>query len=114
VMAPNKWHPPIMAARILPHWVRQLVNYVVTGTYYQDMFPTYYRANTIGSLRDAGTAAGLVPLKIEYVSNHPQYCMFSVSAYRLATLIEKRLLRQNRFAWLRERIIGHFVQPKAC
>lgn len=106
----NQWHPPIVVGRLLPHRLRQVVNRIASGTKDEDTFPTYYRANTERALCTAAQAAGLVPVEIQYLPNHPAYFMFSAAVYRLAIGVE-RLLRGWR--GIRHQIHGVFT-VSAC
>lgn len=111
IAAPNKFHPPILFGRLLPHHVRQWADKVITETEDIDVFPAYYKANSHRVLRRLGTITGLRVASIRYVSNHPEYFMFSTIAYRLAVLIERRLLQRTPFQCLRQLIFCHYVKP---
>jgi ubiquinone/menaquinone biosynthesis C-methylase UbiE len=100
----NQWFPPIVAARMMPHWLRQKVNRIATGTVEEDTFPAFYRANSAKSLVSAANQAGFETTRFEYVSSHPQYLMFSVPAYRVGIMFE-RMVRRNE--WLRN--LRHFL-----
>jgi len=109
VMTVNQWFPPIALARCLPHTVRQFANRVTTGTRAEDTFPAYYRTNTLSSLRETARTVGLLELELRYIPHHPDYLMFSVTAYRAGILLE-RMLRPIRC--LRHMILGVFQKTE--
>lgn len=103
VLTVNQWFPPILMARGLPHRFRQTVNRIVSGTADEDTFRTYYRANSARRLRATAAEAGFRVIELRHVTQHPQYMMFSVLAYRLGIAFE-RLLRWEPLAGWR-----HFI-----
>lgn len=109
--APNKWHPPIAAGRLLPHWLKRSANRIITDTPPEDTFPAYYRANSAGVLRCLGVSLGFVPVSIRYLSNHPQYFMFSTLIYRCAVWFERLIMQREWFAWLRQQVFCHLQKP---
>ena len=106
----NGFFPPIVLGRLLPHRLRQLVNRVATDTDEDDTFRTYYRANTERALLGAAKAARLKPVRFEYLSHHPRYFMFSVTAYRLGILFERWVRRSHRLRGLRHYLHCVFVK----
>ncbi len=97
----NQWFPPIVLGRVMPHWLRQKLNKIATGTAEEDTFPVYYRANSARSLVRAAQAAGFETVRMEYVSTHPQYLMFSVLVYRAGIVIERLVRRYECLRGLR-------------
>jgi len=111
LIAPNKMHPPIAVGRALPHRLRQLANRIVTETDMEDTFPAYYRANSANALRNLARSLKLESVRLDYVSNHPVYFMFSTFVYRCAAAFEQRVLRRGRLAWLCQYILCHLRKP---
>lgn len=108
VMTVNQWFPPIAAARLLPHGVRQIANRIASGTELEDTFPAYYRANTTKSLERAAREAGFNVDELRYMPHHPHYLMFSPIAYRAGIVLE-RIFRP--IDGLRHMILGVFNKP---
>lgn len=106
-----KFHPPIFLGRAVPHFVRQWANLIITGTKEEDTFPAYYKANSEGALRRLGSLAGLNVVNVRYLSNHPQYFMFSTFFYRSAVAVERHLLQRETFRFFRQEILCHFSHP---
>lgn len=108
---PNVRHPPLLAARLLNHRTRQLVNSWATGTQPDDTFKTFYRLNTLRAFESLAGSLGLRVISLEYVSNHPQYFMFSRFFYRLAIAFERALLTRQPFAVFRQLIFADLQKP---
>lgn len=108
---PSAFHLPIMVGRLLPHRIRQWANAAITGTKYEDTFPAYYRANTARALRRLASLSGLSIVRIEYLSNHPQYFMFSTCAYRCAVAFERHVLQRELFSCFRQQIVCQLIRP---
>lgn len=107
----NKWFPPIMLGRPLPHKLRQRLVHLATGAAEEDVFKTYYRANSRADLLRTAGEAGFEPLTIRFLSHHPDYFEFSVLAYRLAVRVEQVVRKSRRLAFLRQIILAEFVRP---
>jgi len=113
LITPNKFHPPLFAARLLSHRTRQRLNSFVTGTKDEDTFPTYYALNSVPACELLARDLGLNVIKAEYVSNHPQYLMFSRLSYRMGVALERGLLGLPAFAPLRQYIFAELEKPKS-
>lgn len=109
--APSKYHLPIILGRAIPHRIRQWANSVITETKVEDTFPAYYRANSARALRRLAASVGLQAASIRYLSNHPQYFMFSTFAYRCAVVFERYVLRRRLFSCFRQQILCQLVKP---
>ncbi len=105
-VTPNKMHPPLLAARLLNHRLRQTLNSWATGTEPDDTFKTFYRSNSLGAFEKLATSFGLEVKSLEYVSNHPEYFMFSRPCYRVAVSLERAFLKRPYFAFLRQLIFA--------
>jgi SAM-dependent methyltransferase len=106
LITPNKFHPPLFAARMLSHRTRQHLNSLMTGTKDVDTFPTFYRLNSVSAFKPLARDLGLNVIKAEYISNHPQYLMFSRLCYRMGVAVERHLLGLSAFAFLRQYIFA--------
>ena len=112
LIAPSKFYLPILIGRAIPHGVRQWANSVMTGSRSEDTFPAYYRANSPRALRRLAAVAGFDVAAIRYVSNHPQYFMFSTVLYRCAVAFERHVLQRNAFRRFRPQILCRLVKPR--
>jgi len=111
LITPRKFYPPILFGRAFPQFIRKRVNFIITGTKHEDTFPAYYRANSAGALRRLGASTGLSVESIRYLSQHPQYLMFSTIIYRCAVAIERHIFQIKTFQRLRPIIFCHFKSP---
>ena len=112
-ITPNKSHPPLAAARMLSHRARQTLNGWVTGTKDEDTFPTFYRLNAVADFNRLADDLGLKVITAEYISNHPQYLMFSRVCYRIGVTFERRLLGLRSLAFLRQYIFAELEKPQS-
>jgi len=107
ITTPNKYHPPILFGRAIPHRIRQWINVLITDTNVEDTFPAYYLANSSHALRCLASSTGLSVVNVRYLSNHPEYFMFSTCFYRCAVSVERNILQRETFAPLRQQILCH-------
>jgi SAM-dependent methyltransferase len=76
----------------------------------EDVYPTYYRANTEAAMRAAADRAGLRLVRCEHVDSSPQfYRVPPVMAMEVALM---RLARRPRLASLRPCLIAVFEKPR--
>jgi SAM-dependent methyltransferase len=91
------------AFHLLPHWVTQKLVARLYRRAGEDTFPTYYRLNTLGSLRTYGTRAGLRLGDVAKVAN-PDYFHFSrllcATATTLDWVLEKIRPGMGRVFWV--------------
>ena len=109
----NQWFPPTVLGRILPHAVRQKVNYLLSATPQEDTFPAYYRANSAQRLTGCAKAAGFGLVQLRYLSHHPRYLMFSYPVYRFGVSCEQIVRRHDAFRGVRQFLHGVFQRPEA-
>lgn len=114
LITPNKNHPPLFAARMLSHETRQRLNAMMTGTKDEDTFRTFYHLNSVGSFKPLADDLGLKIIKAEYISNHPQYLMFSRLCYRMGVAVERHLLGLSAFAPLRQYIFAELEKASGA
>lgn len=107
----NKFFPPIILGRLLPHRLRQMLNRVASGTHEEDTFPTYYRANSRKDLDRLARRAGLRTVTLRHVSHHPSYFLFSVPVYRVAVSLEQVTRRHESLRFLRHMIHAVLERP---
>jgi SAM-dependent methyltransferase len=106
-LAPNGWHPVALLSRTLAQ-LRPLQARLVPQLYgraEEDAFPVYYRANTVGRLRELGTDAGLVPVTVRTVSD-PTYLALNDFCFHLSRGLERTL---PNGAWVH--LLADFVRP---
>jgi ubiquinone/menaquinone biosynthesis C-methylase UbiE len=71
-LTPNRRHPAVCAARALfGRSIRRRLAVAVEHRAQEHVFPTFYRANSIGDLQRIAGAAGLVVQRLESFSSYP-------------------------------------------
>lgn len=109
VHTPNSAGYTTTLTRLLPAgWRPRLAN-ILQGRLAEDVYPTFYRANTISDLRDLARQSGLTVNTLQTIESSPQL-------YRVPVVgaIEQRVLiamRSERFASWRPCILGRFAKP---
>jgi len=97
---PNKWDYVSVIAALTPYrWHRALVSRIFRVSE-DDVYPTLYRANTLGSLDRELKLAGLKRRELRAVNHYPAYLMVSPILFRVGVLYERitsiELLRSLR------------------
>lgn len=93
---PNKWHYMPLIARLTPHWFHQWIN-KWRGRVGEDVFPTRYKANAVGDVKQIAHAAGLEVIRLDLIEGRPEYLRMSFLTY-IPGLLYERLV--NRFGFL--------------
>ncbi|TKJ39948.1 hypothetical protein CEE37_09430 [candidate division LCP-89 bacterium B3_LCP] len=97
VRTPNVLHPLILIGRLIPEKLKKRLIYWVFGVLSEDVFPTYYRANSYGRLMQLCKEAGFHDIKIQTVEDvHTAYGAFfflSLFYYHLVNFKPLRYLR---------------------
>lgn len=106
IHTPNALGHPTLAARLLPDGLKRVLARALEGRVSEDVFPTYYRANSPQRLRELSTAAGLVVERLLLVSTDAATRVIPPLA--LVELLWIRLLAADRLAFLRSNLIVVF------
>ena len=107
LITPNKYDYVSLVAAITPHRFHQMLVSRVCQVSEDDVFPTRYRANTMGALRKTLKKAGFVEREMDTVSHYPAYLMFSPLLFRLGVAYE-RLTSLHSLRGLRGLILAVF------
>lgn len=109
---PNKYDYVSILASLTPYgWHRVLVSKVLKVSE-DDVFPTFYRANTLSSLSKELTTAGFKETRLQAINHYPAYLMFSPFLFRLGVLYE-RLTSLHTLKFLRGTILCLFEKQAA-
>ena len=99
VFTPNKWNYAMIVARFTPHafhlLYKRATHYLNRGSwesFEDDVFPTYYRANTINRLNDLMRTAGFGHVQVERLSFAHSFG-FVRPLYALSLLFERLIDR---------------------
>ena len=98
LLTPNRWHYVPLGARLLPQQLHVLFNNW-RGVDTRDIFPTAYRANTAGRLRQLSEQAGLDVESLEQSETEPEYLAFHIVPYTVGVGYERLV---NRSGWLKK------------
>lgn len=99
VFTPNKWNYAMIVARFTPHafhlLYKRLTHYLNRGkweSFEDDVFPTFYRANTIGRLQELMRSAGFDHVHVHRLSFAHSFG-FVRPLYALSLLFERLIDR---------------------
>lgn len=96
MLTPNAYHYVALISRWTPTWVHRRVK-AGHGVAAEDVFPTYYRANTRRALGALARGAGFTVSRLDTHETSPNYLEFSRILYRAGVMYERVV---NRFAIL--------------
>jgi ubiquinone/menaquinone biosynthesis C-methylase UbiE len=104
LLTPCKWDYVSLIAAATPYgWHRSLVSRIFRVSE-DDVFPTFYRANTPSSITKALRSVGFREKELLMINHYPAYLMFSPVLFRLGRLYE-RLTSLEMFRNLRATIL---------
>jgi SAM-dependent methyltransferase len=102
IRTPNRWSYPSVAARLIPNrYHGRVATRVQSDREEQDVFPTYYRCNSVRALRSALERGGF-EAAVHGHEAEPSYLTFSSIAYALGVVYARLvpdLFKSNVFAF---------------
>jgi len=109
LLTPNAFHYVALISRFTPAWLHEVAKkgHCVEP---EDVFPTYYRANTRGAIRFLAREAGFDVTHIDLFETSPNYLEFSRLLYRAGILYERIVGRFSLLAGLRVCLIATLVK----
>ncbi len=119
VFTPNKWNYAMVVARLTPHWFHMtykrltyFLNRREWRTFQDDVFPTWYRANSISALRALARQAGLMEVQI---TRHGLAHSFGfVKPLYILSLLFERLIDRPVLEVLKADILAVFEKPNGA
>jgi SAM-dependent methyltransferase len=105
LLTPNRFHYVPLLAGLLPQRLHVWFNRH-RGVPERDVFPTLYRANTVGRLRCLLEGAGLTVERLDRFETEPEYVAFHPATYALGVGYERLVNRVGFLAPLRVAIIA--------
>ncbi len=112
LMTPNLWFPSMIVSWLTPYAFHQFATKILHNTDPSDVFPTWYRANTLGRLQKLGRQAQLEIIYSEYFQCNPGQFSFSPCLTRLEVSYVRLISRFAVFSFLRD-IIMVFYRKSA-
>jgi len=111
LLTTNLWHYFATVVRITPYRIqRWLVQSVLDGDP-DEVFPTFYRANTVRRIRSLAAEVGLVEDKLELLEGAPSILGFSSPSYLVGIAYERTVNRFEHLADIRGAILAVFQKP---
>lgn len=98
-------------ARLVPNGLHSKVVKVVEGRAEEDTFPTAYKTNTPGDVSRLAAQSGLKVQSFEYLSQYPNYLMFSGVVFFLGMCYEKLIAKFHALRFLRGWILVTLQKP---
>lgn len=105
-LTPNKYDYVSLFSIFLPYKFQKRFVKAVLKRPEEDIFPTFYRANTISAIKKIINISGFNPIKLSTLSDYPKYLMFSPIIFRLGILYSKIIAKYDFLSFLRPWIIG--------
>lgn len=106
---PNARSYTTILARIIPSGVKKRLVGWLEDRREEDLFPTHYRANTGGRLRDLARSTGFEVVRLESVVGSAEFAM--VLPVAVLELLWIRLLMLPQFEGMRHTFIGTIRKP---
>lgn len=111
LLTPNRWHYAGAITSIVPHNLQRLFVKALLRGDPDDVFPTFYRANTVGRLRSLTSEAGLICDRLLMVEGAPMLLSFSPVTFLLGIAYERLVNRVDQLAEFRHAILAVFSKP---
>ena len=106
VHTPNVLGYTTRLTRLVPEDLRPRVAHLLQGRLAHDVYPTFYRANTVSALEHTARRSNLMPVNIRTVESSPQ--LYRVPVLRSLESGLLRVLQADALARWRPCIIGQF------
>lgn len=110
-LCPNRWSYISVLSRVTPHRLHRAFKQCCMGAASRDVFPTYYRLNTIGGIRRLASRAGFRVESLTSYVGWPTYWEFSDLLHGIFCLVH-RLLAALPSAW-HITLVGVLRRPPA-
>jgi SAM-dependent methyltransferase len=108
VLTPNQWHYAGTITRFTPHGMQKWFVKNLLGGDPAEVFPTFYKANSVRQLKSLAAQAGLVDLHLIMHESAPTLLGFSLPTYLAGVAYERVINRFNFLAGLKSAIIAIF------
>ncbi len=104
----NRFHYSYAIAALTPHWIHEML---LTERGHPEPYPTYYRMNTVKSVRRLMKAAGFVEDELVMMEPDPAYVCMSMPTFLVGVAYERLVNRFEAFSAARANILGCFCKP---
>src|SRR2546423_13584431 len=106
---PNRFNPAIRIAAVTPQALKNRIVGLLESRKEEDIFPTFYRANSIAEIRTAANSAGLDVTKIGTIRSSA--VTGSLGPLSIPELLFLRMIKSERWEYLRSSIICILQKP---
>jgi len=110
VMTPNLWFPSTIISWLTPYSFHKFVNRTLHNIDAANVFPTWYRANTLRQLKKLGRQAGMEIIYYEYFQCNPGQLSFSPLLTRLEVAYFRLISQFKVLGYLRDIIIVFYCK----
>jgi SAM-dependent methyltransferase len=107
----NMWDYGTLIARLVPNRFHAAIVKRTEGRAEEDTFPVAYKTNTPGEVNKLAAEAGLEVEAFDYLSQYPNYLLFSGPLFFLGTCYEKLITRFHALRFLRGWILVTLRKP---
>jgi SAM-dependent methyltransferase len=107
---PNLHSYVTLIARLLPYRVKKIIARVIDGRVEEDVYPTYYRANTTKMIRDITARAGLEVMAMHFTMSAPIFTIIPPLA-AIELLYLRQLMRRPKLTPYRQTLICVLQRP---
>ena len=110
---PNRWHYFVLGSSLLPFSVHLRVANLLRGMSRKehDPYPTYYRANTLPSIRRLSSVAGMAPVELLAIETEPSYGRIHPMLFYPMMAYERSVNSCGTFRVFRASLLGALRKP---
>jgi SAM-dependent methyltransferase len=105
-LTPSKYDYVSIIAALVPNGLHPTIIGITEGRDHDDVFPTFYRANSVGDVKRLASLANLSIVRCEYLNHCPYLLSFSPLLCRLAIAYDRWISRHPRFSPLKAWLMG--------
>src|SRR4051794_4721150 len=105
-LTPNAWDYATIVSRLIPNRFHGRIVKLVEGRDSNDVFPAYYRANSMAAITALALWHGLRVEHMEYLGQYPAYFTFNRIAFYVAGVYERTIRLSPGLHFLRGWIMG--------
>ncbi len=111
---PNRWHYVSVVSRLTPHGFHERIANRLRNlpTEAEEPYPTFYRMNSMRTLRRLAAEQGLACPAMEAIEKEPSYGLAHKALFLLFLLYERCVNSAAEFAFARSNILGVFQTPE--
>lgn len=106
LLTPNLYDYSTIASKLIPNRYHASIVTRTEGRHEEDVFPTYYRANTSHRIEKLATWAGLQVNSIDHLGQYPCYLTFNPLLFGIGAAYDKLISRYRPLKHLRSWVLA--------